>query len=140
MNGTAITNRLQNSFKIKNNNLYRSSYYWNFRTSSFKQVVCLILSINARIYIVGKFPPLINARASSTNCTMGNLAPQHTYIQYMLYLPRFISFLLYKSLINGIFFFTYIWICKIFILFKFKKNISYHFSQFLRCLFIANNS
>jgi hypothetical protein len=23
--------------------LYRSSYYWNFRTSSFKQVACLIL-------------------------------------------------------------------------------------------------
>ena len=43
MNGTAITNRLQNSFKIKDNNVYRSSYYWNFRTSSFKQVACLIL-------------------------------------------------------------------------------------------------
>ena len=43
MNGTAIANRLQNSFKIKDNNLYRSSYYWNFRTSSFKQVACLIL-------------------------------------------------------------------------------------------------
>jgi hypothetical protein len=43
MNGTAITNRLQNSFKIKDNNLYRSSYYRNFRTSSFKQVACLIL-------------------------------------------------------------------------------------------------
>ena len=45
MNGTAITNRLQNSFKIKDNNLYRSSYYWNFRTSSFKQVACLILKL-----------------------------------------------------------------------------------------------
>jgi hypothetical protein len=42
---------------------------------------------------------LIKARASSTNCTMGNLAAQHTYIQSMLNLPRFISFLLYKSLI-----------------------------------------
>jgi hypothetical protein len=41
MNETAITNRLQNSFKIKDN-LYRSSYYWNFRTVSFKQVACLI--------------------------------------------------------------------------------------------------
>jgi hypothetical protein len=30
-----------------------------------------------------KFPPLIKARASSTNCTMGNLATQHTYIQSM---------------------------------------------------------
>jgi hypothetical protein len=43
MNGTAITNRLQHSFKIKDNNLYGSSYYWNFRTSSFKQVASLIL-------------------------------------------------------------------------------------------------
>jgi hypothetical protein len=25
-------------------NVYVSSYYWNFRTSSFKQVACLILS------------------------------------------------------------------------------------------------
>jgi hypothetical protein len=39
-----------------------------------------------------KFPPLIKARASSTNCTMGNVATQHTYIQSMLNLPRFISF------------------------------------------------
>jgi hypothetical protein len=43
MNGTVIANRLQNSFKIKDNNVYRSLYYWNFRTSSFKQVACLIL-------------------------------------------------------------------------------------------------
>ena len=27
MNGTAITNRLQSSFKIKDNNFYGSSYY-----------------------------------------------------------------------------------------------------------------
>ena len=27
MNGTAITNLLQNSFKIKDNNVYGSSYY-----------------------------------------------------------------------------------------------------------------
>ena len=27
MNRTAITNRLQNSFKIKDNKVYRSSYY-----------------------------------------------------------------------------------------------------------------
>jgi hypothetical protein len=27
MNGTVITNRLQNSFKIKDNNLHGSSYY-----------------------------------------------------------------------------------------------------------------
>ena len=28
-------------------NVYGSSYYWNFRTSSFKQVACLILVFNA---------------------------------------------------------------------------------------------
>jgi hypothetical protein len=44
MNGTVITNRLQNSFKIKDNNVYGSLYYWNFRTSSFKQVACFILT------------------------------------------------------------------------------------------------
>jgi len=43
---------------------------------------------------------VIMARASSTNCTMGNLATQHTYIQSILNLPRFISFLLYKSLVQ----------------------------------------
>ena len=43
MNGTVITNQLQNSIKIKDNNVYGSSYYWNFRTSSFKQVARLIL-------------------------------------------------------------------------------------------------
>ena len=41
---------------------------------------------------------LIKARAPSTNCTMDNLATQHTYMQSMLNLQRFISFLLYKSL------------------------------------------
>jgi hypothetical protein len=52
-----------------------------------------------------KFPSLIKACASSTNCTMGNLIcsrpMQHTYIlQSMLNLMRFISFLLCKSLIQ----------------------------------------
>ena len=31
-------------------NVYGSSYYWNFRTSSFKQVACLIL-FNKKSYI-----------------------------------------------------------------------------------------
>ena len=30
-------------------NVYGSSYYWNFRTSSFKQVACLILAVNPSI-------------------------------------------------------------------------------------------
>ena len=51
MNGTAIANRLQNSFKIKDNNVYGSSYYWNFRTSSFKQVACLILCPEGVTYL-----------------------------------------------------------------------------------------
>jgi hypothetical protein len=50
MNGTVITNRQQNSFKIKDNNVCGSSYYWNFRTSSFKQVACLILTYIPVIY------------------------------------------------------------------------------------------
>ena len=32
-------------------NVYGSSYYWNFRTSSFKQVACLILSYYLIRYI-----------------------------------------------------------------------------------------
>ena len=51
-----------------------------------------------------KFPPLIKARELSTNCTMGNLTcsrpTQHTYIQSMLNLTRFISFILCKSLVS----------------------------------------
>jgi hypothetical protein len=51
-----------------------------------------------------KWPPLIKARASSTKCTVGNLTcsrpRQHIYIQSMLNLARFISFLLCKSLIK----------------------------------------
>ena len=53
MNRTVITNRLQNSFKIKDNNVYGSSYYWNFRTSSFKQVSCLILRLIVPCLSVG---------------------------------------------------------------------------------------
>jgi hypothetical protein len=55
MNGTVITNRLQNSFKIKDNNVYGSSYYWNFRTSSFKQVACLILVFFDHMMFVCRF-------------------------------------------------------------------------------------
>jgi hypothetical protein len=52
MNGTVITNQLQNSFKIKDNNVYGSSYYWPFKTSSFKQVACLILiTVFAQLYV-----------------------------------------------------------------------------------------
>ena len=51
MNGTVITNRLQNSFKIKDNNVYGSLYYLSFRTSSFKQVACLILKGEALLTI-----------------------------------------------------------------------------------------
>ena len=48
-----------------------------------------------------KFPPLIKARASIALWVISHvLATQHTYIQSMLNLARFISFLPYKSLIN----------------------------------------
>ena len=56
-----------------------------------------------RIRRKSTFPPLIKAGASSTNCTMGNLTcsrhATYRYIQSMLNLARFISFLLYKSLV-----------------------------------------
>ena len=51
-----------------------------------------------------KFPPLIKAHASSRNWNMDNLTcsrpTQHSYIQFMLNFTRFISFLLYKSLVQ----------------------------------------
>jgi hypothetical protein len=57
--------RLQNSFKIEDNNLYGSSYYWNFRTSSFKQVACLILQ-----WALSIFPIVIRQTVSFnfSNC------------------------------------------------------------------------
>ena len=55
------TNRLQNSFKIKDNNLYRSSYYWNFRISSFKQVACLILLNCEILYFISSVICLFSA-------------------------------------------------------------------------------
>jgi hypothetical protein len=73
MNGTAIINRLQNSFKIKDNNLYRSSYYWNFRTSSFKQVACLILH-HVPVYVTDF--PVVNVHVdqlSSARIRMASL-------------------------------------------------------------------
>ena len=42
MNGTIITNRIQNSFKIKDNNVYGSSYYWNFIAGfAFDQLIVI---------------------------------------------------------------------------------------------------
>ena len=77
-----------------------------------------------------KFPPLIKACASSTNCTMGNLATQHAYIQSMLNPPRFISFLLYKSLVSAIK--KYIYSNHIFISKKIVENLK-------SCFFFINS-
>ena len=48
-----------------------------------------------------KFPPLIKACALSTNCTMGNLATQHTYMQSMSNLPRFITLQKYNTVVSN---------------------------------------
>ena len=63
MNGIAIANRQQNSFKIKDNNVYGSSYYWNFRTSTFTQVACLILKgealLTAMRFLIISYTPIL---------------------------------------------------------------------------------
>jgi hypothetical protein len=54
MNGTAITNRLQNSFKIKDNNVYGSSYYWilGFRPSNRLPVSYYRERYNLELYLL----------------------------------------------------------------------------------------
>jgi hypothetical protein len=82
MNGTAITNRLPNSFKIKDNNVYGSSYYWNFRISSFKQVACLILVFNGVICDVSTYTFTVSFCRSTwiryQQCVIGSW-PNNTY-------------------------------------------------------------
>jgi hypothetical protein len=42
MSRTAIANLLQNSFKIKDNNVYGSWYYWNFIEGfAFDQLIAM---------------------------------------------------------------------------------------------------
>ena len=79
MNGTAIANRLQNSFKIKDNNVYRSSYYWNFRTSSFKQVACLILIIKRILTNVNNIPNGADIYVAHF-VTFSRLCENHTFL------------------------------------------------------------
>ena len=40
-----IIENVRNCVRGGEANVYGSSYYWNFRTSSFKQVACLILAV-----------------------------------------------------------------------------------------------
>ena len=98
--------------KVKSINV---NYWWNMGDASTKSRYILMIGIWDKyfhfipvimlLYIYKywfkilkrlKFPPLIKARELSTNCTMGNLTcsrpTQHTYIQSMLNLTRFISF------------------------------------------------
>ena len=77
-----------------------------------------------------KFSPLIKARASSTNCTMGNLTcsrpTQHTYLQFMSNFARFISILLYKSLVKTI---RHMFASRVHIWFKYRINLSKYFKE-----------
>jgi hypothetical protein len=100
MNGTAITNRLQNSFKIKDNNVYRSSYYWNFRTSSFKQVACLVLKDEVLLTVgCPIFPSILIAKylftGSLRNRSIDNLETQKKYISMKN--SQFFNHLLYAK-------------------------------------------
>ena len=49
-------------------NVYGSSYYWNFRTSSFKQVACLILVPNTHVIInMSDYKKLISLLSKDKN-------------------------------------------------------------------------
>ena len=66
-------------------NVYGSSYYWNFRTSSFKQVACLILKDELRITVSCPiFPSILIAKylftGSLKNRSIDNLKTEKKYI------------------------------------------------------------
>jgi hypothetical protein len=66
-------------------NVYGSSYYWNFRTSSFKQVACLILKDEVLITVgCPIFPSILIAKylftGSLKNRPIDNLETQKKYI------------------------------------------------------------
>ena len=59
---------------------YRSSYYWNFRTSSFKQVACLILEYTL---VIRQHKPSYNTK-QTTNIGQ-NLTPENSLINTCIY-------------------------------------------------------
>ena len=48
-------------------NVYGSSYYWNFRTSSFKQVACLMLNLVRSTYFYNKRHLILSTSSDTLN-------------------------------------------------------------------------
>ena len=81
-------------------NVYGSSYYWNFRISSFKQVACLILKDEVLITVgYPIFPPILIAKylftGSLKNRSIDNLETQKKYISMKN--SQFFNYLLYAK-------------------------------------------
>ena len=79
-------------------NVYGSSYYWNFRTSSFKQVVCLILKDEVLLTVSCPiFPSIVNnlLTGSLKNRSIDNLETQKKSISMKN--SQFFDYLLYAK-------------------------------------------
>jgi hypothetical protein len=82
-------------------NVYGSSYYWNFRTSSFKQVACLILLKDEVLLTVSSpiFPSILIAKnlltGSLKNRSIDNLETQKKSISMKN--SQFFDYLLYAK-------------------------------------------
>ena len=81
-------------------NVYGSSYYWNFRTSSFKQVACLILKDEVLLMVSCPiFPSILIAKdlltGSLKNRSIDNLEMQKKSISKKN--SQFFDYLLYAK-------------------------------------------
>ncbi len=81
-------------------NVYGSSYYWNFRTSSFKQVACLILKDEVLLTVSCPiFPSILIAKnlltGSLKNRSIDNLETQKKSISMKN--SQFFDYLLYAK-------------------------------------------
>ena len=81
-------------------NVYGSSYYWNFKTSSFKQVACLILKDEVLLTVSSPiFPSILIAKnlltGSLKNRSIDNFETQKKSIS-MKY-SQFFDYLLYAK-------------------------------------------
>ena len=81
-------------------NVYGSSYYWNFRTSSFKQVACLILKDEVLLTVSCPiFPSILIAKnlltGSLKNRSIDNLEMQKKSISKKN--SQFFDYLLYAK-------------------------------------------
>ena len=81
-------------------NVYGSSYYWNFKTSSFKQVACLILKDEVLLTVSSPiFPSILIAKnlltGSLKNRSIDNLETQKKSISMKN--SQFFDYLLYAK-------------------------------------------